>query len=82
MTEQKIERIVIEQLSAALEGAGVRGVQAIGAWQAEDGDGLKAFESGRASGVLGVKASPRQYETPTVPDAAIQVDVSLTVRAD
>lgn len=32
--------------------------------------------------MLGVKAYPRQFETPTVPDGSIQVDVSLTMRAE
>ena len=32
--------------------------------------------------VLGVKAFPRTYETPTIPHAEIQIQMSLAVRSD
>lgn len=82
MTEQKIEQIIINELSGALAAADITNVQTIGAWQTSNDDSLKAFEDGRAHGVLAVKAYPRTYETPTIADCAIQVDISLTMRAD
>lgn len=82
MTEQKIERIVIDELAHALSSDGVEGVQSIGAWQTGTDGSLKAFEGGTARGVLAVKVAPRTYDTPTIPDAVMQVDVSLTMRAD
>ena len=82
MIEQKIEKITIDRLEAALSAAGVEGVQTIGAWQSVTDDQIKALEDGRAKGVLGVKVYPRQYETPTIPDGSMQVEVSLNVRAE
>ena len=82
LIEQKIEKIVLEQFDTALSVANVNGIQLIGAWQSATDDNLKAFEDGRAIGVLGVKVYPRQYDTPTIPDGSMQVDVSLTIRAD
>lgn len=82
MTEQKIEKMAIDRLEAALSAAGVEGVQTIGAWQSVTDDQIKALEDGRARGVLAVKVYPRQYETPTVPDGSMQVEVSLNVRAE
>jgi hypothetical protein len=76
MVEQKIEKIVIDKLNDALEGVQV---QFIGMWQTDDGE--KACENG-ASAVVAVKAYPRAYDTPTIPDASIAVDISLAVRSD
>ena len=82
MTEQKIEKIMIDELSASLATANLSSIQYIGAWQTTNEDGLKAYENGKATGILGVKVYPRQYETPTIPDGMFQIDVSLTMRAD
>ena len=65
-----------------MSAANVDGIQLIGAWQSTTDEQLKAYEDGRAIGVLGVKVYPRQYETPTIPDGSMQVDVSLTIRAE
>ena len=75
MVEQKIEKIVIDKMKTALDGLQV---QFIGMWQKEDD---KACEDG-TSAVVAVKAYPRSYETPTIPYANIQVEVSLAVRSD
>lgn len=57
-------------------------MQIIGAWQpAEDGD-IKAVENGDKAGIVAIKVMPMQYETPTIPDATIEVAVSLVMRAD
>lgn len=82
MTEQKIERIVLDKLEAALSAAGVDGIQMMGAWQVSGNGDLKSLEDGTKMGVVGVKVYPRAYDTPTIPDGKFQVDVSLTVRAE
>lgn len=82
MTEQKIEKIVLDKFDAALKAAEIDGIQLIGVWQAADEGQLKAFEETTSTGVLGVKVYPRTYETPTIPDGAFQVDVALTIRAE
>lgn len=82
MTEQKLEKIVLDKFQSALSAIGVDSIQFIGAWQpADDGD-IKALEDGTKAGAVAVKALPRTYETPTIPDAQIQVQVALTMRAD
>ena len=82
MTEQKIEKIILDKFEAAFQTAGIDNIQLIGAWQpSSDGD-IKALEEGTKTGVLGVKVYPRTYETPTIPDGTFQVDISLTVRAE
>ena len=82
MTEQKIEKIVLDKFDAAFQEAGINNIQLIGAWQpAQDGD-LKAIEEGTKTGMLGVKVYPRTYDTPTIPDGVFNVDISLTIRAE
>ena len=75
MIEQKIEKNVIDAMKVAL---GNFQAQFIGIWQT---DGDKACEDGE-SAVVAVKAYPRSYETPTIPYASIEVEVSLAVRSD
>ena len=73
MTEQKIEKIVLDKLAVALSNVGGDELQFIGAWQpAGEGD-IKALEDGTKVGVVAVKAFPRTYDTPTIPDGQIQV---------
>lgn len=82
MTEQKIEKIVIDKFESALSAVGGEMLQFIGAWQpAEEGE-VKALEDGTKLGAVAVKVLPRIYDTPTIPDGQIQVQVSLTMRAD
>ena len=82
MTEQKIEKIVMDKLEAALSAEGIFDLQFIGAWQpAEEGD-VKALEDGRKTGAVAVKVSPRSYDTPTIPDGQFGVQISLTMRAE
>lgn len=66
MIEQVIEQKVIHALEQALEGVDA---QFYGAWQTYD---VKALQDS-SEAVVGVKVLPRSYETPTVPDAQIQV---------
>lgn len=81
MIEKEIERRVMDKLGAALADAGIEGVQIVGAWQTADDGEIKAAEEVGA-GILTVKAFPRRYETPTIPDATIDVDISLVMRSD
>lgn len=82
MTEQKIEKIVIDKLKDAFAEANVDGIQFVGVWQAAEDGNVKALEDGTSASILAVKVYPRTYETPTIPDGQFQVDVSLIVRAD
>lgn len=82
MIEQKIEKIVVDKLSSALSAAGIGDIQVMGAWQPAEGDGVKGLEDGTMAGILTVKVYPRQYETPTIPDGSMQVDVGLVSRTD
>lgn len=43
---------------------------------------MKGLEDRLSDGVVGVKVSPRTYETPTVPDGQFAVDLTLTIRSD
>jgi hypothetical protein len=79
MIEQKLEKKVIDKIDQALKARGVTDIQIIGAWQ--PGSEIKGMEDCQ-TGVLTVKARPRSYETPTIPDASIQVEVNLLVRSD
>lgn len=79
MIEAKLEKIFVERLKAELDGMGI---QVCGTWDVASLDDVKAEEDEDAVGVLVVKTSPRQYRTPTVPDATINGGISLTVRGD
>lgn len=83
MTEQLIEKVVIDKFAAALAAANVDGIQTIGAWQpsaiAEDPKGIeKAF----ARGYLTVKAAPRAYDSYTIAEGSVSVRVELNIRAE
>ena len=53
----------------------------MGSWTSNP-NGLKSIESPDAVGVLAVKVYPRSYDTPTIPDGMMQVDLTLAVRAE
>lgn len=82
MTEQQVEKRVIDLLSAALDEAGVSGVRAFGAWQVSDEGVAKDVETAADGGLLSVKVAPRQYATPTIPHATLSATVALTLRAE
>ena len=82
MTEQKIEKIIIDSISAALSAAQIDGLQIIGAWQVADDGDIKALEDGSKRGVITVKVMPCTYDTPTIPDGQMAAQISLAMRAD
>ena len=82
MTEQKIEKIVIDKFESALSAVGGDMLQFIGAWQPAGEGEVKSLEDGAKVGAVAVKVLPRIYDTPTIPDGQIQVQVSWTMRAD
>lgn len=82
MTEQKIEKIVMDKISTALETAEISGIQIMGAWQKVDDGDVKALQDGTKVGAVVVKVFPRTYDTPTIPDGQFNVQISLTMRAD
>lgn len=79
LIEAQIESVVVEKLKTVLED--FEDVSIVGTWQPEDDDELKGMEE-KPMAVIGVKAFPRSYETPTVPSTEIQVAVSMAVRSD
>lgn len=82
MTEQKIEKIVIDKFKTAFETANINDIQLIGVWSSVSDGELKSFEEAQSTGILGVKVYPRTYETPTIPDGTFQIDIALTIRAE
>lgn len=81
MLEKDIEQKVIDKIAQVFGSNGIEGIQIVGAWQVVDVDQLKAHED-TGKGVCTVKVYPRQYATPTIADASMQIDVNLLVRSD
>lgn len=77
MTEQKIEKLMVERFEEILEGTGI---QVIGTLQPTLLE--KAEEESSKMGVVVVKVSPREYETPTVPTCRMNCAISVSLRAD
>lgn len=75
MIEQKIEKIMVERFEKIV---GKYGVGVYGTLQQSF---LKASE-GLDTGVLVVKVSPREYDTPMVPSCRLNCTLSLSLRAD
>lgn len=82
MIEKDLEKRIIDKIRAAMEAAGVTDVEYLGAWQPAPAGGIKDNEDGHVCAYVTVKAYPRSYDTPTIPDTTIDIDVSLLVRAD
>lgn len=82
MTEQKLEKIVLDKLQSALEAKGIVNLQYMGVWQKVDDGDVKALEDGRKVGSVVVKVLPRTYDTPTIPDGQFSIQLSLTMRAE
>lgn len=75
MIEQKIEKIMVERFDKMLKEYGV------GVYGTLQPSFLKASE-GLDTGVLVVKVSPREYDTPMVPSCKLNCTLSLSLRAD
>lgn len=82
MTEQAVERVVMDALAAALAEAGVAGVRVFGAWQVADAGAAKGLETAADAGLLAVRVSPREYATATVPHATLSCRAALTMRSE
>lgn len=79
MLEQKLEKIIIDKIRENFSAHEINDCKIFGAWQ--DDELIKSEEDCSAI-VITVKALPRTYETPTVPDAQIEISVSMLVRSD
>lgn len=75
MIEQKIEKIMVDRFAQMVEKFGVK---VYGTLQSSF---LKGSE-GADTGVLVLKVSPREYETPTVPACKLNCTLTLSLRAD
>lgn len=78
MLEKDLEEKIKAKLTTVLD---CDEIQFLGTWAPVDAESLKAEENTTA-GYCVVKVSPRQYQTPTIPTATIDVEISLVVRAD
>ena len=77
--EQKIEEAIVAQIKTALEQAQMDSISVSGMLGITEG--LKGEEDETKSGYVFVKASPRQYSTPTVPECQVNVRVAMTIDA-
>ena len=57
-------------------------IRIVGNWQPSQEGMIKGLEDGSDVGIVTVKVMPRQYETPTIPDGSMQVEVTLVMRSD
>ena len=78
MIEADLEKIVVDSFKAVLNGYDT---QIYGTWQTSD-NGIKSEEEEGVRSILTVKAFPRSYQTPTIPDASFSFQVALVVRSD
>ena len=77
--EQEIEGIIAKEIKSELENAGIDSIAVNGMLGTTVG--LKGEEDASKSGFIFVKASPRQYTTPTIPECQINVKVVMTIDA-
>lgn len=77
--EQEIENAIATQIKGALETAEIDSIAVNGMLGTTNG--LKGEEDGTKSGYVFIKASPRQYSTPTIPECQINVKVAMTIDA-
>lgn len=80
MIEKELEDIIIDKLTTNL--SAYPNIKIIGAWQTADEGEVKGLDDDESEGIVAVKVNPRQYETPTIPDAEVGANVTLVVRAD
>ena len=81
LIEAEIEKVILDKIETALQN--FENVRVVGTWQVSDNElELKGEEEPSDKAIVGVKVFPRGYDTPTVPYAEIQGQVSLAVRAD
>ena len=69
MVEALIEKIIVEKIKGALKDYDE--IQVFGTWQPTCETDLKGEEETQSICVIGVKAFPRSYSTPTIPDCEI-----------
>lgn len=79
MIESDIEAKVIGVLNGLFND--YEDIQIVGCWKTGDDDNIKGEEDTNLC-VIGVKTSPRAYETPTIPYASMTTTISMAVRAD
>lgn len=79
IVEQEIESRLVSAFAAKFAEANLN-IQVAGLLN--NSDELKGAEKADVDGVMIVKAKPRAYSTPTNPECQIEVDVSVTLRAD
>jgi len=81
MTEKKLEEKIIGHFENALS-TDFPNIQIVGQWQTNIDGQLKALENPATLGALTIRVSPRRYETATIPDCEIPVEIQLNIRSD
>ena len=77
--EQELEQAVINAIKEKLSEKNITTIAVKGILQTSETKGL---EQDNSDGYILVKATPRQYSTPTVPECQINIRIALTLRAD
>lgn len=81
MIEREIEDKVVAAVRGCFDGFEFADkIQILTAWA--DQDKLKGQEEADKIGYVVVRVNPREYDTPTIPDAKMQVELDLIVMAD
>lgn len=82
IVEQELEKRVLDVFKTKLDELGINNIQLTGSLQTTEGNERKSEENPESVGFLMVKAKPRQYSTPTIPECQISISVALTIRSD
>lgn len=82
MPEQLLEASVAEKLAGIFKKMGVDGVQIYTTLGREGQNVVKGLEKARSDVLVIVKASPRQYSSPTVPECQVPMQIMMSVKAD
>lgn len=81
MIELELENRIVDLLERSMLNTEWKDkVQILTCWR--NNEQMKGQECSDKSAYITVRVNPREYDTPTIPDAQIQVQLSLTVLAD
>lgn len=77
--EQELEQAVVNAIKEKLSEKEITSIAVNGMLQTSETKGLEQDDK---DGYIFIKASPRQYPTPTTPECQIGVKLALTLRSD
>ena len=79
IVEQQLEQAVINAINEKLSEKEITTIAVNGMLQTADNKGLEQDDK---DGYIFIKATPRQYQTPTTPECQIGIKLALTLRSD